>query len=278
MKEQVKAIVFDLDGTLLDFEHKIGDKTVKVLEALAQRNIDLYIATGRNHPDVLQLLERVRLKDITLVTSNGARAMYKSGEVLLTQCIPEDIAFSIMNIEYDKSLVYANSYQGNHWYISSEFPFLKQLYQKSGISYQYQVVNFADHHGKHVEKIFYLDPSEDSLFNLGKVEQAVRMKYNKDVQITYSDPRCLEFMAKGVCKANTLSMIMENKDYTLANCLSFGDGMNDIEMLTQSGKACLMKNSDPRLKSQLNNFEIIGHHNDEAVAKYLEEFFGLGEL
>ena len=47
-----KAVVSDLDGTLLNANHVIGYFTIEILNKLEQKGIDIILATGRNHTDV----------------------------------------------------------------------------------------------------------------------------------------------------------------------------------------------------------------------------------
>lgn len=56
-----KAIISDLDGTLLNAEHKIGDFTIQTLSELSQKGVDVYIATGRNLPDVQHIIRKVNV-------------------------------------------------------------------------------------------------------------------------------------------------------------------------------------------------------------------------
>ena len=44
-----KAIVSDLDGTLLNAEHKVSEFTRETVKLLLQKGIKFYIATGRNY-------------------------------------------------------------------------------------------------------------------------------------------------------------------------------------------------------------------------------------
>ncbi len=107
------------------------------------------------------------------------------------------------------------------------------------------------------------------------IEQKIRAQYGDQVYMVYSTPQCLEVMNKGVSKANALEELTERRGYTLKDCLVFGDGMNDFEMLKQAGKGCVMGNADPRLKKALPNNEVIGFNKDEAVARYIQEVFDL---
>ncbi|HDL4575116.1 TPA: HAD-IIB family hydrolase, partial [Mannheimia haemolytica] len=94
-----RAIISDLDGTLLNANHKIGDFTIDTLEQLSKKGVDIFFATGRNHPDVSQIIGKVNVKNAMLVTSNGARANNLEGKKILNHYLPEDLAFELMNIE-----------------------------------------------------------------------------------------------------------------------------------------------------------------------------------
>ncbi|MGX2950579.1 Cof-type HAD-IIB family hydrolase [Ursidibacter sp. B-7004-1] len=271
MYKPFRAIISDLDGTLLNRDHKIGQFTIETLEKLAKQGIDIYLATGRNYPDVKQIISKVNIQDAMLVTSNGARANNLAGEQLVSNYLPEILAFEIMTqTPFDKQMVCLNSYQGDEWFINVDVEQLRQYHQDSG--FMYQVVDFSRHHAKQTEKIFFIGRNPECLL---PVEQHIQQTYGELVQMTYSTPQCLEIMAKGVCKANTLKELVKLKGYELSDCISFGDGMNDVEMLTFAGKGCVMGNADPRLKQCLPNNEVIGNNKDEAVASYIRAIFGL---
>ncbi len=57
--------------------------------------------------------------------------------------------------------------------------------------------------------------------------------------------------------------------YATNDCIAFGDGMNDKEMLTMAGKGCIMQNAHQLLKDALPTMEVIGSNSDDAVARYL---------
>ena len=93
--------------------------------------------------------------------------------------------------------------------------------------------------------------------------------------MTYSTPICLEVMNKNVSKATALAQVIEQREYGLQDCIAFGDGMNDVEMLAEVGKGCIMGNADPRLIQRCPQLETIGCNTDEAVASYLRAIFGM---
>lgn len=265
-----RAIISDLDGTLLNAEHKIGHFTMETLQKLSAKGVDIYLATGRNYPDVSHIIGKLAVPNAMLVTSNGARANNLEGEVILNHYLPEALAFQLMNIEFDRNNVCLNSYQGDEWFINKDIEELKKYHQDSGFCYQ--VVDFATHHGRQTEKVFYIGKTAEALL---PIEQHIKANYGEQVQMTYSTPLCLEVMAKGVCKASSLEEVVKLRGYSLQECIAFGDGMNDFEMLWSVGKGCVMANADPRLKAALPHCEVIGRNRDEAVASYIRAIFGV---
>lgn len=271
MKRPFQAVISDLDGTLLNSEHRLAQFTIETLEKLAEQDVDIFIATGRSLPDVAKLMSKLAIKSATLVTSNGARANNLDGHLLVNHYLPEEIAYDLMqNVPFDPLNVCLNSYQGDEWFINVEVESLRKFHQESG--FMYQVIDFKHHHAHQTEKIFFIGKTSESLKS---VEQFIRTKYNDAVQITYSMPQCLEIMAKNVSKADTLAQLVQARGYGLEQCIAFGDGMNDLEMLSQAGKGCVMENADPRLKLALPNNEVIGNHSEQAVARYLRATFGI---
>lgn len=270
MSKAFRAIISDLDGTLLNADHKIGDFTIETLSKAAEQGIDIYFATGRSLPDVKHIISKVDVKEAMLVTSNGARANFLSGEQVLSHYLPNDLALELMNMEFDATKICVNSYQGDEWFINIDLEQLKKYHKDSGFSYQ--VVDFANHHGNQTEKVFFIGKTLEDLLPL---EQNIRQRYGDKVYVVYSTPQCLEVMNKNVSKANALSELTQLRGYSLKDCLVFGDGMNDIEMLSQAGKGCIMGNADPRLKAALPHHEVIGLNKDEAVANYIKQAFTL---
>ncbi|POF55917.1 sugar/pyridoxal phosphate phosphatase YigL, partial [Vibrio vulnificus] len=77
--------------------------------------------------------------------------------------------------------------------------------------------------------------------------------------------------AAEVSKGDALKAVAESLGLTLENCVAFGDGMNDVEMLSMAGKGLVMETSHEKVKKALPDNEIIGSNADDAVAHYLQK-------
>lgn len=271
MPRPFKAIISDLDGTLLNGEHQLGQFTIETLEKLAEQGVDIYLATGRNYPDVIEIIQKINVKEAMLVTSNGARTNFLSGEQVSSHYLDEAIARDLLNnVPFNPKQVCLNSFQADDWYINVDVPQLRAFHKDSGFCYQ--VVDFSTHQFSQTEKVFYISRTPEDLM---PIEQYITQTYGEQVKLTYSTPQCLEVMHPEVNKANALRTLIERRGYQLSDCIAFGDGMNDVEMLSQAGKGCVMGNADPRLKAVLAQNETIGNYKHEAVASYLRAIFGI---
>lgn len=80
-------------------------------------------------------------------------------------------------------------------------------------------------------------------------------------------------MAGGVLKGYALEAVAKKLGYSLKDCIAFGDGMNDVEMLSMAGKGCIMGSAYQRLKDFYFELEVIGINVDDAVSYYLRKFY-----
>jgi HAD superfamily hydrolase (TIGR01484 family) len=56
VNKNIKVIVSDLDGTLLNSNHTISDRTISVFSKLHLHNYLIIVATGRHHLDAMPIL------------------------------------------------------------------------------------------------------------------------------------------------------------------------------------------------------------------------------
>lgn len=261
-----KAVISDLDGTLLNSEHKISAYTKTVIKSIIDSGIKFFIATGRHHTDVLAIKKVLDLDSI-MITSNGARVHDEENKEILARDLPLSISREIMNLKLDEE-IYVNLYAGDHWYTEKEAQWTEAFHTESGFTYT--LANFEDLKNTKVTKFFYLheDPKV-----MEKLEQKIKGLYPDQLNVTMSLPVCLEVMAKDVSKGTAIIEVLKLKDIKIEETIAFGDGLNDLEMLGLVGKGFIMENGSQTLKETLPHLEIIGNNTNDGVAKKLEEIF-----
>ena len=80
-------------------------------------------------------------------------------------------------------------------------------------------------------------------------------------------------MHRGVSKGMAIKEILSREGISLEESIAFGDGLNDLDMLSTVGKGLLMGNCNYKLTDALPDHEVIGTNDEDGVARYLAEIF-----
>ncbi|MFD2113858.1 Cof-type HAD-IIB family hydrolase [Thiorhodococcus fuscus] len=261
-------VVCDLDGTLLNDDHRLGELSRRVLKTLQDRGVQILLASGRHHQDIQRIAEQLGGQG-ALISSNGASAHDSRGR--MTHChpiAPDCLDFLLRDPAFGRAHV--NLYRVDGWLVETPKPLLLRYHQDSGFAYR--MTDFATLDEEPVLKVFYYAEDPDYLQDL---ERRIMERHGDRLDTTYALPVVLEVMAKGVSKGDTLADMVQRLGLDASDVIAFGDGRNDLEMLRYAGKGVLMANADPRLKEALPNLEVIGSNAEESVATYLRTLFGL---
>ncbi|HAS73027.1 MAG TPA: hypothetical protein DCS67_02655 [Clostridiales bacterium UBA8960] len=269
-KHKIKAVISDLDGTLLNAHHMLSEYSKCVIRRLTQQGIHFMIATGRHHLDASQIKNKLGV-DAYLITANGATVSNMEGKLIYEAILPREIVEDVLSIEVEKG-VFKNLYQGEHWLMEESDKIFDQYYQEG--DFQYTLCAFKDYLDKPINKVFFTAFKHEDLI---VIADQIKAKYGDAIAVTFSMPECLEIMPKGVNKGVAVLETIKQFDLLPEDVIAFGDGLNDFEMLQVVGKGYLMGNAHPMLKEKLPSLQIIGHHSDDAVARELVKLFGLEE-
>lgn len=261
-----KAVVSDLDGTLLNSKNNISKESIEVIKNLMEKGIKFFIATGRHHLDVEYIMSKDNLKT-GIITSNGAIVIDENKNELIRHEIKGEIARELFSkIDFRDS--YVNVYKNDIWYINKEWEEAKLYIQDSG--FEYTIRDLDTYGDKDICKIFVISENHDLLVEL---EKEMLSSFSHKLTIVFSGPNCLEVMAHGVNKAKSLEEILNIYDISLEETIAFGDGFNDYEMLKKVGKGFVMGNAHYKLKNALCKNPLIGTNDENAVAKKIKEIF-----
>lgn len=263
-------IASDLDGTLLSPDHRLSPYARETLKLLTGRGLHFVFATGRHYIDVGQIRDGLGIR-ACMITSNGARVHDADGKLLFAHNLDREIASDLFAMKYQDPDIVTNVYRDDEWFISRHRPEDMKYFQEAVFRYHVYEPGVLAPEG--VSKVFFTCEDHDKLLPL---EQAINARWGDRVNVSFSTITCLEVMAGGVSKGHALDAVAKGMGYGLADCIAFGDGMNDKEMLTMAGKGCIMGNAHQRLKDLLPELEVIGTNGDNAVPRYLRQLY-LGE-
>lgn len=262
-----KLIVCDMDGTLLTSSHKISDHTANIIKKIEDSGVKFMIATGRPYLDARHYRDSLKLRSY-LITSNGARAHDEDNNPIVVENIPKELVKRLLDYKVGKD-IHRNIYLDDDWIIEYEIDGLVEFHKESG--YGFNIDDLSKYQNQEVAKVFFLGESKE----IEDLEKKMKKDFKDELSITVSSPFCLEFMKKGVNKAETLKKVLKILDIKPEEVIAFGDSMNDYEMLSLVGKPFIMGNANKRLIEALPNVEVVGNNNEDGIGEKLQEIFNV---
>lgn len=235
MKER-SIIFFDIDGTLLTHDKELPLSTKEAIFKLKELGHEVAIATGRA-PFMFEDL-RNELDINTFVSYNGQYVVYR-GEVLYT---------NPLNITSLEKLT-AAALQNNHPVVFMDHEDMKanvpeHAYIKESIdTLKINVFPTHDPHYYKGRELF-----QTLLFCPEGEEKQYEQVY-ADFDFVRWHPVSVDILPSGGSKAKGIEKIVEALDIPKERQYAFGDGLNDMEMLSTIHHSVAMGNAEESVKA-----------------------------
>lgn len=231
----IRAVFFDIDGTLTDFAtHAIPERVFEVLSLLQKNGVRLFIATGRGK-DGLSVLKDFPFDGY--ITLNGQFCFCQSGEVIYENTInPEAIRILLGELK------------------TNPVPCGFQLRDE-------RIFNFRN---ELVDEIHAITRNDDAPagditgIDEKPIYQAmIFMDETQEKRLVASLPGCrssrwyptfFDLSPEGGTKVLGMDLFCERFGIRQEETMAFGDGGNDLEMIRHAGIGVAMGNANEALK------------------------------
>ena len=258
----IKAVMLDLDGTLLSDNHIISDTNKDVLFKLKEKGVKVFLATGRSFDAMKEYHKELKL-DTPAICYNGAKIVEPNGE-FKEYPIRDKALKTLIDIAHETK-THLNIYQHEIWYSENIENEETELYiHISGLTPH--KADFNNLKELFSTKILYIGDHEKLLC----LEKEIKNRLGDQVFTTFSKTFFLEVLYGDVNKGSTMEKIMENEGISLDEVIAFGDGLNDIEMLKMAGVGVAMKKSFPELIEIAD--EVTTSNNESGVGEFLKRY------
>lgn len=273
----IKALVFDLDGTILAPGAILTDRTIKAVKGCMQRGIKIIISTGR----AMEAVEQFRIPlgaEGPMIYFNGAMvADMPKGSVLSSTLLDAKAVDYCIDLSREMG-VYCQVYfpvgdcESRTILISEWDSDERNMYnERTGLLSEIGNLKEALRRSKPagcIKAMFLAEPEVQAVLRPKLEEQ-----FGSSVYITQTTRTFLEIMDKKVSKGQGLSFVMERLSIKKEEVIAFGDDENDVPMFSVAGFSVAPSNAKDSVKAEANL--VIGSNADESVAAFLEDFFGL---
>lgn len=242
----MKKIVFsDVDGTLLNPEHKITPFTEAAIKRLGEKGIPFVIISARSPSGIYPILREYGFS-CPIISYSGALILDEEKKVLFNKGIDKSKAGRIIKYledhQFDLSWC---AYSLDEWIvrdksdprIMAEEAVVKATATEGGID----TIT-----GDEVNKILCIcNPAK-----IIAIEEKLKAAFPA-CSIVKSSDVLLEIMEAGITKATAVETLCALWNIPLSEAIAFGNNYNDVEMLELVGHGVLMGNAPEELKRRI---------------------------
>ncbi|MBQ9239634.1 MAG: HAD family phosphatase [Treponema sp.] len=269
-KLSVKIIACDLDDTLLTDELSISPRTVRAVQAAAAQGIYIVLASGRVDHAILPF---VRVLDCAgleagryIIAQNGA-ALYDlhARDLIYSRTVPTEVARFVYREAQARALP-VQVYDATTIYTSFDNPWSQKDAELSKLQ-----LTIVDNYEQLLSKSFPKIVIPAAVDSVRAFQLFLTDALTGRAEIFTSKPYFLEIMPPECGKGESLLWLAQKLDIPRAQTMAFGDGMNDISLLTQTAYGVAMCNGHADVQAcarYVTRFD----NNHDGIADFLEEF------
>ncbi|OJU48475.1 MAG: hydrolase [Bacteroidales bacterium 45-6] len=233
----IKAVFFDIDGTLVSYDtHRIPPSSKEAIIQLRKKGIKVFIATGRPFAAVNNLED---CEFDGFITVNGAYCMTAGKELIFKQPIPSAEVRSFLHYQQT----------------CGEFPcmvatesdiFINQVNQDA--EDVFTLINFPFPKRKKLEELVDREIFQLVAFFKENQEKEIMKNVLPGCDAARWNPLFADIVSKGISKQVGIDKVLEYYGIGLGEAMAFGDGGNDLQMLGHVPASVAMGNAADEVK------------------------------
>ena len=270
----IKLILLDLDGTLLDSSKNLPGENRKALEQAAARGVHIVPASGRLYggmPECIRALPFVRYA----VGSNGAQIYDARTEKVLHRAeIPFNLAVRVFDYLDTLPVIYDCYLDGSGWIDSAQYAHIDEFIADPATNRMAKTLrkpvdnfrSFIAAQGRSLQKIqmFFKDMDRRAL----ELERLAELF--PELVVSSSIYNNIEMNIQSATKGEALRFLCRHLGIDVCDTMAFGDKSNDLPMIQAAGLGVAMANADEELLAEADYITDTNDRN--GVARALERF------
>lgn len=274
----IKAVFFDIDGTLLNDRKNVQKSTIKAIRNLKDQGILVGLATGRGPSFVQPFLENLGLD--FAVTYNG-QYIYSRSEIIYTNQLSKTTVYRLIRYagarRREISLGTASGLLGSGiiglgtsrlgQIVSSLVP--RKWAKAIERSFKHFIRRIKP---QNIDSLMIIlrEPIYQVVLVATEGESERIQKQFPRVKLTRSSPYSMDVISEEQSKVKGIERVSQRYGFDLSEVIAFGDSDNDIEMLSQVGIGVAMGNASQQVKE--NARYTTADNNDDGISKALAHY------
>ena len=232
----LKAVFFDIDGTLISFKtHKVPASTEKAIAELQAKGIKVIVSTGRS----IDSIDHIKYLNFDgFITFNGGYCTSKSGGLLFKKCIDSRDIDSILAHAKINSLSFSLMSE-QEVSLHGATPAIAGMYASLDLPVPPPIDFENIDRASVLQTNLFMGPVEEKAFMPLVMPNSVASRWTH----LFADVN-----PKGQSKKVGVDVFCAHFNIDLSETMAFGDGGNDIEMLKHVKIGVAMGNANPEVK------------------------------
>lgn len=279
----VKAVFFDIDGTLLTDNRTVSKSTIFAIQALRKQGILVGLATGRSPRFLLPYMAALSLD--FAIAYNG-QYIFSRSETLFAQELPREDILDVIDYakEHKKDLSFGAATgvigSGIMNFGSGNFAYrVTRLIPENWAG----MVNFIFNRlirllspQKSVNMRSLLTQPIYQMMLLVTLNETKKLeKQFPHLSFTRSSPYAADVLTKGMSKLKGIEYLADHYGFTTEEVMVFGDSQNDLEMLMGVRYSVAMGNAGKKVRQSASY--VTATNNRDGIYKAMQHFGLVGE-
>ncbi|MCL2391811.1 MAG: Cof-type HAD-IIB family hydrolase [Oscillospiraceae bacterium] len=259
-----KMIAVDMDGTLLNKESQLTERTEAAIKKAVEAGVIYVQATGRA-PKGVEIVNKLFDKDLPFIVYNGASAvMGKSRKVLFNEFLDASLAKEVFDIGRTRNIPVITWTKDG---IFASMECQQAADYKNRYNMELPIINSINEvDGESIFKLFWIDTPEA----VRSLQSEMNAFFGDRLGCYSSQPEFLEFVSPNAGKGAALERVGKLFGIDRNEMIAVGDGYNDISMLCYAGLGVAMENAPDDVKAVCEHVTL--SNNDDGVAAVIEQF------
>jgi Cof subfamily protein (haloacid dehalogenase superfamily) len=264
----IKLIVIDIDGTLVDVQGKVGEKTIGLSQQLKTLGIYCTLSSARSFHYSAHIAGELKV-DIPFITLDGALIIDKNRKILYQGVIKDSIIQKcILLAEGNYGKITMCDFENQ--FVTPEHSVIKEYTRLNApIS---EVPDYAGLPGI-LEVLIYCEDKHSLRYIRDK------LKFPKTLGVSFNVTKSpsneyylLTVKKKGSDKLRSIKRLVKHLNLERANVAVIGDWHNDLPLFDYGGFNIAVQNAIPELKRKAD-YITNSTNNEDAVGEVLEMIY-----
>lgn len=259
-------ICCDIDGTLLDPEHRITARTRTAVASVVESGYTFALVSGRS-PQSLALLREQLGIEAARGCFNGALTLSQDGTLIDEQPIDYSEAMRALDELAHTELEFF-LYTNTNWYVQQHNHWYDAEVKLTCIDGTIASLDTVHHYLDGTEKPMKLLAMHKSRSYIREMTQILTTHFAGRLNIFNSHPNYIEILPPEADKGRSVRALEAHLSLPASSVIAIGDYYNDIPMFRSAGLAIAMGNAPPEV--QRSAHRTIGANKEDGLAQFLE--------